>query len=188
MLGIHNLLRTEYESLEAAMDAIRAHRRAHGYAMVRKRSKPMKDAPGPRIVYLECDRHGQHVSTSAGHRNASTRANGCLFSIVLRRIDADQWDVDIRPHRHNHPASRSAAAHPSLRQIDMQAAASTVDTLLSVGTRPNRIHSAVLQLEPTSAFTSRDLYNTIAKTRREKLGGLSNIEALIKLLKNNQDI
>jgi hypothetical protein len=117
----------------------------------------------------------------------STKANGRPFSIVQSRTHADQWDVDIRPHRHNHPLSRSAAVHPSLRRIDIQAAVSTVDTLASVGTRPNRIYSAVLQLKPTSSFTSRDLYNTFAKTRRKKRGGLTNIEALVKLLEDDPD-
>ena len=62
-----------------------------------------------------------------------------------------------------------------------------METLTTVGTKPNRIHSAVQQLNPALFFVSRDLYNIMAKRRRGKLNGLTNIEALIKLLEKDSD-
>ena len=59
------------DSLEGALDVILAHRKMHGYDMVHKQQEVFKDTGEPRIVYLECDHHGAHNSTSTGKRTVS---------------------------------------------------------------------------------------------------------------------
>ena len=89
MSTIPNPSTEPHDSLESAMEAIRAHRKAHGFAMVQKRSKFIAGTSEKRIVYLEYDRHGRHIFTSLGIRQASTKALNCSYSIVLRRKVSD---------------------------------------------------------------------------------------------------
>ena len=89
MATIPDPLTDPYDSLESAIEAICTHRKAYDYAMVQKRSKLIAGTSEKRIIYLECDRHRQHLSISVGIRQAFSKAVSCPYSIVLRRKATD---------------------------------------------------------------------------------------------------
>ena len=90
MSGIPDPPTDPQDTLKDALEVIQAHRTVHGYAMVQRCTKIIKDTSEPWIVYLKCDCHSKHISISVGIQQASTKAIKCPYSIVLYLKDGDQ--------------------------------------------------------------------------------------------------
>lgn len=121
-----------YPPKEALFEAIQAWAKPRGYAFSIARSTQKK-------ADLRCsDRRAQiQLDTPQNRvRNTQSRGSGCPFSIIALETPSLGWEVRYRPgaefNTHNHPPSQSPAAHPSHRQLSIQAQ-NTAQRLSSAG-------------------------------------------------------
>ena len=184
----------DYTSWEDAQQALQAHARRNGYAVIRKDIKPSK-AAAKRVVW-QCEKSGKYkdrrdpdVHPRKQRKNTGTRKEGCPFKVEARK-DTDRqatWSVYMMEHRHSHDASESVAVHPSHRR-----AALTSEDVAHILNLASSLHSttqilAVLRKErPSIALVPKDISNVIQAKRKEELGCLSPIEWLVKVCKLEQ--
>jgi len=75
----------------------------------------------------------------------------------------------------------SLSAHPVHRRLTSPIRATIEATSRRVGIRARDVRGIIYEKHHGTHFTRRDIYNARALLRREKLGGLGPIAALIKL-------
>ncbi|KAJ3454421.1 hypothetical protein MRS44_018315 [Fusarium solani] len=176
---------TSREELAAAINAWAAPR---GYAFISQRST--KSSTGRAIVTFICDRGGGPAPSATSKkqiRKTASRRTGCLFSVIAKEsLCGTQWALRHRPsprfHQHNHPPSLSPVAHPVLRQLS-RPDESTVYRLSDAGIMPREIRS-YLRTSSDILATQQDIYNCIARGKRQLAEGQSNIHALADQLNN----
>lgn len=133
-----------YTTLEAAIAAIDDHSRAHGYAMVSRRSKRTKKGV-KKTVRLRCDRYGILPSertenldvdtnrTTTGIRNMTTVGNVCPFALSLRlQHDTQTWYTTVENPSHNHDPSPTPT-HTIHRQRELANKADQIKQQLQYG-------------------------------------------------------
>ena len=174
-----------FESREALFESINAYARPRGYAFTTGRSTTEKTARTT-VTYV-CDRGRQlpssdRNSTREGKRKTTTRMTNCPFS-VLAKESSEGWTLKHRPGArhalHNHEPSLHPSAHPVLRQLSRTP---ELKALSNAGLAPKEIQTVVR--ENGSLATRQDIYNRIAKVRRENRQGQSPIHALANQLEN----
>ena len=171
-----------YNSRDELHAAINAWAAPRGYAFVV--GKSMKKASFKRhVVHFCCDRGAGRTPTASRirQRETTTRRTGCQFSILAKEdVTTRTWAVVHRKgvefNTHNHEASITKGAHPVHRQL------STTDTALvqgmaNAGVAPKEIRS-FLRTQSDSLATQQDIYNCIAKGKRDLVQGQNNIHAL----------
>lgn len=168
-----------YSSREELRSAINAWAAPRGYAFVIKRSS--KTANGRTHVIFNCDRGAGRIPSLSDRRQTTTRRTGCLFSVLAKEsLCKTIWSLRHRPgphfSQHNHEPSFSEVAHPTLRQLSRQEEI-TVNQLTNAGIAPKEIGS-FLRITSNTLATQQDIYNCIAKGRRDLSKGQSNIHAL----------
>jgi hypothetical protein len=87
----------------------RDHSRENGYCLVVKRSKPDNVPLEQRAkFYLVCDRHHRQ-KLGKRVRNTNSRATGCPYKALLRRINDHEWIIEwsLDAEDHNHPPLRT---------------------------------------------------------------------------------
>ena len=94
------------------------------------------------------------------------------------------WNLEVINSKHNHCAS-AAGAHSVLRRMALKKPEirSEMTRQLAIQTAPSKVLAAIRVDDPTAAnamFAFRDVYNFQAKLRRQELGPLSPIQALIR--------
>lgn len=170
----------EHSSRDALYTAINLWAAAKGYAFVTGKSR--KTHNGRRLVTFVCDRGGEPPKASnARQRSTTTRRIGCQFSVLGKEsLDKATWRLTHRRGRefsqHNHEPSTSISAHPVHRQLS-HADRLTVNNLANAGVAPKEIRSYLRENSRSNA-TQQDIYNCIAKGKRELQKGQSTIHAL----------
>ena len=117
--------------------------------------------------------------------------------MATRENDSGIWFLEVVKSTHNH-ASTFAGAHPALRKLAMaKEVKSEISRALIVQTAPFKILSSLRVAAPTTGinfddpenpyiinplFKPRDIYNVKAQLRRETLGPLTPVQALIREL------
>jgi hypothetical protein len=116
-----------FESWNYAWGVLIRHARANGYWMIIKRSKPDKSSKELKhTYYLSCDRYDKYKPKKAGIRAATSKATGCPYKIVIRKVtdpDSDvepYWKFEVGEERHNYNPSSHFSAHAGCRRVDMQ--------------------------------------------------------------------
>jgi hypothetical protein len=178
-----------YPTAQDAIDALFAHGKEHGYCVRLKRSKPDgKDVSKTRYYYV-CDRYGEHTSRGSGVRSTGSIATNCRFQAIIYQIEGVRWELDVKHPFHNHGPSPHASAHQGHRKRAMEnslfarsgrsplfrmlTSASTIDTieqirdLTRVGMNPKHIHAAILERDPQTIISQRDVYNQRSYHRGE---------------------
>jgi DNA-binding CsgD family transcriptional regulator len=155
-------------SREEVRSAINAWTAPRGYAFVIKRSS--KTANGRTHVIFNCDRGAGRIPSLSDRRQTTTRRKGCLFSVLAKEsLCKTIWSLRHRPgphfSQHSHEPSFSEVAHPTLRQLSRQEEI-TVNQLTNAGIAPKEIGS-FLRINSNTLATQRDIYNCIAKGRRD---------------------
>jgi hypothetical protein len=159
-----------------------------GYAFVVKRSRTTKN--GTSEVVFSCDRgagRAPSYSSEERVRNTITRRTACPFSVTAKEsLCKTIWTLRHRsePHfaQHNHSPSVSRVAHPVHRQLSHQDK-STVQQLANAGIAAKQIRSYLRDSSDTQA-TKQDIYNCIAKGKRDLTQGQSDIHALTSQLED----
>ena len=180
------LLRPYYSTVPDLLQAINEHAGLEGYAVVLQRTKKSKQDIMKK-VWIICDRGRQpHNSTGRQRRHTSTRHTGCPFKITasVEEGTAEPWYPEILNETHNH-ASTEASAHPVLRRMAMSSTRDEVTRQLAIQTAPAQILSAIRFNDPNAEnamVSRRNIYNLAAEQRRQELGPLTPIQALVREL------
>ena len=178
------------EGLSAATDTlliaqIQEHARLEGYAVVKQRSKNSRAGVLDK-VWLRCTRGGKiRVPTGQKRKHESSRLNDCPFQCVLK-LDkgSNEWLLAVKDASHNHDPSKQVAQTVHRKAALTSSVQETIMTQTNGRAAPNDIiHSLHQGLdEEDPVFKHRDIYNLKAAMRRQKLGPLSPIQALIRSL------
>ncbi|KAJ3453309.1 hypothetical protein MRS44_017556 [Fusarium solani] len=175
----------DYNSLEELRAAINAWAAPRGYAFVTQKS--WKTSSKRTGVIFGCDRGGRPPRPKKRQRQTTSRRTECLFSVIaMESLCKTTWSVRHRSKpdfgRHNHEPSLSQLAHPTHRQLS-SSDRTTVQQLANAGVAPKEI-SSYLRTNSDSLATQRDIYNCIARGKRELAKGQSNMHALANELEN----
>lgn len=187
-----------FESLEDLLLRVNEHADSRGYAVVLGRTKKSK-LKVTRKAWVICDR-GTKIREPQGQdrRHTSSRALKCPFLVIGKRLDNNTgpWQLDVVNGAHNHEFSL-AGAHSVLRRIAMtDEIKSEIARALIIQTASAKIISGLRIADPTTGmndnfedsqpinlmFKKRDILNLKAQMRRDELGPLTPIQALIKEL------
>lgn len=187
-----------FDSLEDLVRVVNEHAGRQGYAVVLGRTKKSK-LKVTRKAWLVCDRRKFIGPTGQDRRHTCSRRIECPFSCIgTRENESEIWSLEVVKGTHNHTATL-AGAHPTLRKMTMTTEVkSEISRALTVQTAPSKILSSLRIFDPVSGinfdnpenpytvnslFKPRDIYNVKAQLRREALGSLTLVQALIKELK-----
>ena len=124
-----------YPSRKALFEAIQSWSKSRGYAFTVQKSRKLPS--GCQRVQYACDRCPPvPLPSSERTRITQTRGTGCLFSILAVELSNSLgWEVryrsEARYNTHNHLPSQSLAAHPSHRQLSIQALATSKNLFLA---------------------------------------------------------
>jgi FAR1 DNA-binding domain-containing protein len=155
----------EYISLTRAESVLREHAKCHGYALSRASLKKDKRTPPTiRRRDLRCSRGGKKRGEGV-KRNTGTRMTECTFEIRIHRTEYDTWQVRIHNPTHNHEPS-GPSEHSQYRQPTIEER-TTIQSLHASGVAPRFIVSTLLEQNPDTAVTSREVYNEIAKAKKK---------------------
>ena len=174
----------EYGPFEQAERDIRKHAMAHGYALTKKKSAFDKRTPPTiRRVDYRCAKGG--IKRGEGvKRVTGTRMTECPFEVRLHRSEYSTWKVIVKDPFHNHEASEPSAFSQYRQPTEEQKA--QVRSLHASGVSPRFIVASLLEEHPHSLVSLRDVYNEIARVKKERLGDLTPIEVLVMELRDDE--
>jgi len=179
-----------YDDVKLLIEGLNKHAGPEGYAVVIARSKKSKKGVD-RIVYIRCDRGGKASLNSAGFGrriHSGTRLMECPFSAVGKRNKEDGWYLEvIRNGGHNNTPTLSSA-HPALRRLAMtEEVRESISSLTKAGARPRQVltHLRLGADQENPFFTRHDVYNVKNQQRRQALGVLSPVQALLQNLERD---
>jgi len=174
-----------YVSHEELIVAANTWAGAHGYALNIKRSNINKRGIKDKI-WLKCDRGGKCTSPVGQKRlHAGSRLIECPFKAIAKwSHDGAGWLLRIEDPAHNHDPTLPGS-HPALRKL---ALTNQIKDGIANQSRaritPRQILTALrLDSDPDNPmFKAADIYNAKAALRRDALGPLTSIQALIQNL------
>ncbi|RYC79017.1 hypothetical protein BFJ63_vAg18106 [Fusarium oxysporum f. sp. narcissi] len=171
-----------FSSQSELLAAINEWASMRGYAFVARRSSKAKTLSQALTVTYVCDRGGGPRSDQASKRKTSSRRTACLFSInAVESSCKTRWAVkhrrDPRTHMHNHEPSYGPRAHPVHRRITSDQE-QTVRLLTEAGVKPKEIQTFIRLSDKFCLATQQDIYNAIARSKRDLAKGQSSIHAL----------
>ncbi len=174
-----------YNDAKLLIEGLNKHAGPESYAVVIARFKKSKKGVD-RIVYIRCDREGKARLTGFGRRiHSGTRLMECPFSAVGKRNEDGDWYLEaIRNGSHNHTPTL-ASAHPALRRLAMtEEVRESISSLTKSGVRPTQVltHLRLGANQENPFFTRHDVYNVKDQQRRQALGVLSPVQALLQNL------
>jgi hypothetical protein len=108
----------------------------------------------------------------------------CPFEVRLHRSEYGTWKVIVKDPLHNHEASEPSAFSQYRQPTEEQNA--QVRSLHASGVSPRFIVASLLEEHPHSLVSLRDVYNEIAKTKKERFGDLTPIEVLVMELSDDE--
>ena len=187
-----------FESLDDLVIRVNEHAAPQGYAIVLSRTKKSKLGIR-RKAWLICDRGGKPRGPQGQERrHTSSRCIECPFLLTAKRMEEDggAWILEVANEEHNHSSSL-AGAHPVHRRMAMTAEVkSEISRQLTVQVAPSKVLSSLRIPDPTLGsvntddpadpqiinplFKPRDIYNHKAQMRRDILGPLTPVQALIQ--------
>ncbi|OAQ62573.1 transposase [Purpureocillium lilacinum] len=173
-------------SVDALQFQVNEFAKQNGFGVVRRNGS---GSPAKKTRYvLQCDRYGEpRVPRGAGLRRRRSRKSGCKWKVIAEALERNAyiWTLrafaDPQQSQHNHDRIMSLSAHPVHRRLTDSVKATIEATSRRVGIRARDVRGIVQEKHRETHYTRRDIYNSRALLRREKLGGLSPTAALIKM-------
>ncbi|MBW0478250.1 hypothetical protein O181_017965 [Austropuccinia psidii MF-1] len=166
--------------------------KGHGYALTKKNSHQGKN------VYLTCDQYGEYISLKGPTQRQSTKIKcGCklrlrgfitapsdinsqeFHTIYLTRYG--HWGLVPLEILHNHPPSTTPSVHPIHFWLNEKELVQ-VEGFMKATVCPNQILSHIYA-QGNTCTTSQTLYNYKGHLSIKKRNGKSQLEYLIRLLK-----
>jgi hypothetical protein len=175
---------TVYPDLEAGKLALKANAKANGFGLTQMKTVlDKRTPPTTRRLDFRCAKGG--VKRGEGvTRKTGTRMVECPFEARLKRMPSGAWQVNVVEASHNHNASHPSA-FSQFRQPNKEEQA-LIRSLHASGSAPRYILTALLERDPNCLISLRDIYNEAARVKRERLGPLSPIEALVTELEEDE--
>lgn len=155
-----------FQDKEHLLGNLRKHALSQGYAITIQKSNPNKN------LYIGCDRGGvpkdkNSASPAVRRRHKMSRKCGCPFQLIGKRMKkATTWELKIRNPIHNHPADQDMLTHPSARRLTAEQRRH-IKHLNVIGVKPRDIMSFLKLESPNALLLPRDIYNELAKLKRE---------------------
>jgi hypothetical protein len=94
----------------------------------------------------------------------------CPFEIRILRTKWGTWKVQVQNRDHNHDASINDSEHSKYRK-PKDTEVSAILSLHGSGVAPRNIVASLLEQNPHTLVTSREVYNIIAKAKKERPQG-----------------
>ena len=111
----------------------------------------------------------------------------CDFKLRIHRVITDgTFKLEVYHPHHNHPPSEDHQQHAQYRRPTKREMAS-IQALSASGVAPRYILDNLLEADPDTCVTIRDILNFKAKLRDERLAGDTPIECLIRELVADED-
>ncbi|KAI9917081.1 hypothetical protein PsorP6_016852 [Peronosclerospora sorghi] len=177
-----------HATLEAAIHGIKMHAKKHGYGITQLMIAFDKHTPpSPRRYDFRCAKGGVKRDVKRGEgvkRKTGTRMTECPFEVQIKRLLTVGWQVCIVEASHNHGTSHPSAFAQFRRPNEEEKA--LIRSLHASGSAPCFIIAALVKRNPECLMSLRNVYNEVARIRKERLGSLSPIEALIIELEDDK--
>ena len=110
----------------------------------------------------------------------------CDFELRIHRVITDgTFKLQVYRPYHNHPPSEDHRQHAQYRRPTEREMAS-IKALSASGVAPRFILDSLLEADPDSRVTTREILNYRAKLRDERLAGDTPIECLIRELMEDE--
>jgi hypothetical protein len=176
---------TAASTIEELEEGITAHGKVYGYSFARRQGCNPKPKLGLKYsrFRIYCGRYGTAEPSKASTRKTTTRKINCQWRGMAVFKDGS-WvfknDPDPAHYVHNRPPS-GIAALPKLRKATSPEKRAIAAVTENMGIRARDCGSLVKAQFPDSNFTQKDISNLRARYRKEQLGGLTPIGALISL-------
>lgn len=156
-----------YPDKKSAIDALKDHAKAHGYAVGITRSYGLKNAQ------LHCSKWKKNVSRipeDRKKRNRKGHGTECPWKVVIYAVKGEDITVRVKVVNasHNHPAFQSLDEHHAYRQLPEEVL-SSIASQVSQGVTATTIMTQ--HHHEHSGFVRKDYQNAIQKARRELLEG-----------------
>jgi hypothetical protein len=191
-----------YASIIAALIDINKWAAARGYAVSKKRVNKNKNKTRIKKVWFACDRGGKAISTVniiiAQRPNIGSKKTDCPFMIILKEtagkddnniVNGETWQTIVENSRHNYDPTLKPVAHAVYRRLQkIPVYKATVKAQKHAGMQANHIYSSFYGESTESLITKRDIYNERANVRREDLGGLALIHALLRFVLSTNEV
>jgi MULE transposase domain/FAR1 DNA-binding domain len=171
----------EFEDVDEAVRYLYRFAMDHGFAV--SKSNVKKDRKGyNRRHDFRCAKGGK-VRGKGVKRSTGSRMTECPFTVRIHRTGYGTWKVQQHSKHHNHEASEPSAFPRYRLPTDAQMA--LIRSSHANGTAPRFIFAQILEGDPQTLISLRDIYNEVARMRKERLAGLTPIETLIMELRDS---
>lgn len=121
-----------------------------------------------------------------GLRDRPSKKTSCTWQVIFRcPRSTGQWEFQVHGS-HNHGRNLYPSAPPCFRKLSPRQLDVIRNLSMRPGHRPREIFDAARDAEPNDElrhhFKMRDIYNAIARIRRERLDGLTPTAAFVEAL------
>lgn len=176
-----------YHTKEEAENDIYQYAFDHGFALTRADIKYDKKTPrSERRWDYRCEKGGVK-KTYGTQRQTGTRMTECDFELRIHRVIVDDtFKLQVYRPNHNHPPSEDHRQHAQYRRPTKREMAS-IQALSASGVAPRVILDNLLEADPDTHVTTREILNYKTKLRDERLAGDTPIECLVRELVEDED-
>ena len=167
-----------YNCAQFALNDINEFTKGQGYAVSKFRLKTNKQSP-PTVckIWLRCAK-GNSFKRTAWNRLTGSHMTGYPFELTLTHT-AIRQQVEVQEPNHNHEAFIHAAAllyyHQHTKELKK-----TIADISASSITPSKILTNLLKKDITISL--KDIYNERQANKKQLLGRLSSIQALLKAL------
>jgi hypothetical protein len=175
-----------FDNMDDAVSFAKLHAERHGYALTRANLIRDKRKEVRRLD-LRCDKGGKKRGEGIV-RNTSTRMTECPFELRLYRINPESglWKITVFDGSHNHRAADGPEQHAQYRR-PTEEQTKQIGELAKAGVAPRFIVNYLHQQNSDSYIASRDVYNTKAKLKKQRLQEYTPIEALVNEIAQDEE-
>ncbi len=182
-----------FETLDAAVNDVKAAQVLGGFAVRRSRSVQNKQGTAVRRVDLTCSRGGKlRPSRSTGQRQKSTMNCGCRWAAsVTLNVATGRWFVTEKDHEHNHPGAKENTSIPALRRDAYKKKADDIlqclESLAASTTLTSRQMATHVADNFGVSMSEHDIRNQLQKLRVDRLGPYTSTQIFVDALQDFQD-
>ena len=148
--------------------AKRAQRKSNNivyYIIILVSIKITQDNPTIRRQDFRCAKGGRKRGEGI-KRQTGTRMTECPYEVRVLRTDYGTWTVQVKEPSHNHELVEPSAFPYHRRPTEDQK--TRIRSLHASGVAPRFIVASILEQTPESLISLRDVYNEIARGRKER--------------------
>ena len=166
-----------YDTLETAVADVNRWAGEHGFGIARDQTR--HDSQHQiRLLALRCS-FGRRAPDTITKRTTGSRMTGCQFKALVKRTPSGLWALTVASPVHNHPATLSKLALPTHRKRTIEDVAK-IASLSQSNAPPQAIfHSLISEGKPVGL---KDVYNDRLRIKKQRLQGLSPVQALVQEL------